>query len=72
MAVRPILSPETVTQLSKPTSTEVFQGDGKQYCRVVGEPTFRISGVSVTTSRENLGRLLVSAMISGYFLLNNE
>jgi hypothetical protein len=28
--------------------------------------------VSVTTSRENLGKLLASAMISGYFLRNAE
>jgi len=29
-------------------------------------------GISVTTSRESLGRLLASAMISGYFLRNAE
>jgi hypothetical protein len=29
-------------------------------------------GVTITTSRENLGRLLASAMISGYFLRNAE
>ena len=29
-------------------------------------------GVTITTSRENLGRLLASAMISGYFLHSAE
>lgn len=29
-------------------------------------------GVTVTTDREQLGRLLASAMISGYFLRNAE
>lgn len=29
-------------------------------------------GVTITTNRENLGRLLASAMISGYFLRNAE
>jgi len=29
-------------------------------------------GVTVTTNREHLGRLLASAMISGYFLRNAE
>ena len=28
--------------------------------------------VSISTSRENLGRLLASAMMSGYFLRNAE
>jgi len=29
-------------------------------------------GITITTSRENLGRLLASAMINGYFLRNAE
>lgn len=29
-------------------------------------------GVTITTSRENLGQLLASAMINGYFLRNAE
>lgn len=29
-------------------------------------------GVTITTSREHLGRILASAMISGYFLHNAE
>jgi hypothetical protein len=29
-------------------------------------------GVTITTNRENLGRLLASAMVSGYFLRNAE
>jgi hypothetical protein len=29
-------------------------------------------GVTITTSREHLGRLIASAMVSGYFLHNAE
>jgi hypothetical protein len=29
-------------------------------------------GITISTSRESLGRLLASAMISGYFLRNAE
>jgi len=72
MAVRPILSPETVAQLSKPTSTEVFQVMENNIVQLLGNLPSEQFGVSVTTSRENLGRLLVSAMISGYFLRNAE
>jgi len=71
MAVRPILSPETVAQLSKPTSTEVFQ---VMENNIVGcwEPTFRTVWCKCYYKSENLGRLLVSAMISGYFLRNAD
>ncbi len=66
------LSPETVSQLSKPTSTEVFQVMERNIVGLLGNLPSEHFGVSVTTSRENLGRLLASAMISGYFLRNAE
>ena len=66
------LAPETVTQLSKPTSAEVFQVMENNIVGLLGNLPSEHFGVTVTTNRENLGRLLASAMISGYFLRNAE
>jgi hypothetical protein len=66
------LSPETVTQLSKPASAEVFQVMERNIVGLLGNLPSEHFGVTVTTSRESLGRLLASAMISGYFLRNAE
>jgi hypothetical protein len=66
------LSPETVTHLSKPSSSEVFQVMERNIMGLLGNLPSEHFGVTVTTSRENLGRLLASAMISGYFLRNAE
>ncbi len=66
------LSPETITQLSKPTSAEVFQVMENNIVGLLGNLPPEHFAVNVTTNRENLGRLLASAMISGYFLRNAE
>lgn len=66
------LSPETVNHLSKPNSVEVFQVMERNIMGLLGNLPSEHFGVNVTTSRENLGRLLASAMISGYFLRNAE
>jgi len=66
------LSPETVAQLSKPTSQEVFQVMEHNIVGLLGHLPSEHFGVTVTTNRENLGRLLASAMMSGYFLRNAE
>ncbi|MBE9053836.1 DUF760 domain-containing protein [Nostocales cyanobacterium LEGE 11386] len=66
------LSPETVTQLSKPTSSEVFQVMERNIIGLLGNLPSEHFNVTVTTSRESLGQLLASAMISGYFLRNAE
>jgi hypothetical protein len=66
------MSPETVTQLSKPTSSEVFQVMERNIIGLLGNLPSEHFGVTVTTSRESLGRMLVSAMMSGYFLRNAE
>ena len=66
------LSPETVTQLSKPTSAEVFQVMERNIFGLLGNLPPDNFGVTISTSRESLGRLLASAMISGYFLRNAE
>jgi len=66
------LSPETINQLSKPASAEVFQVMERNIVGMLGNLPSEHFGVNISTSRENLGRLLASAMISGYFLRNAE
>ncbi len=66
------LNPETISQLSKPTSTEVLQVMERNIIGLLGNMPSEQFGVTITTSRESLGRLLASAMISGYFLRNAE
>ena len=66
------LSPETIAQLSKPQSQEVFQVMEKNIIGLLGNLPSEQFGVTINTSRENLGRLLASAMMSGYFLRNAE
>ena len=63
------LTPETINQLSKPTSTEVME---RNIIGLLGNLPSEHFGITISTSRESLGRLLASAMISGYFLRNAE
>ena len=66
------MSPDTISQLSKPGSSEVFQVMERNIIGLLGNLPSEHFAMSVTTSREHLGRLLASAMISGYFLRNAE
>ena len=66
------MSPDTASQLSKPNSSEVFQVMERNIIGLLGNLPSEHFGITVTTSREHLGRLLASAMISGYFLRNAE
>jgi hypothetical protein len=66
------MSPETVSQLSRPTTSEVFQVMERNIVGMLGNLPSEHFGITVTTSREHLGRLLASAMLSGYFLRNAE
>lgn len=66
------LSPETIAHLSRPTSPEVFQVMEHNITGLLGGLPGEQFGVTITTSRESLGRLLASAMMSGYFLRNAE
>ncbi len=66
------MSPETVTQLSTPTSAEVFQVMERNIVGLLGNLPSEHFGVSITTNREHLSRLLASAMMSGYFLRSAE
>ena len=66
------LSPETISQLSKPDSKEVFQVIERNIIGLLGNLPSEHFGVTVSTSRDHLGKLLASAMMSGYFLRNAE
>jgi hypothetical protein len=66
------LHPETIAQLSKPESAEVFQVMERNIIGLLGNLPSEHFSVTVNTSREHLGRLLASAMMSGYFLRNAE
>ena len=65
------LNPEAIAQLSKP-STSAVQVMERNIVGMLGTLPSEHFGVTITTSREHLGRLLASAMISGYFLHNAE
>ena len=66
------MSPETIAQLSNPASNEVMQVMEHNIIGLLGGLPSQQFDISVTTNRENLGRLLASAMMSGYFLRGAE
>jgi len=66
------MQPETVAQLSKPNSPDVLQAMERNIIGMLGNLPSEHFEVMITTNRENLGRLLASAMMSGYFLRNAE
>lgn len=63
------LSPEAIAQLSRP-EPEVMQAMERNIVGMLGNLPSENFGVMITTSRDQLGRLLASAMMSGYFLNN--
>lgn len=66
------MSPETMRQLSHPVSPEILQVMERNIVGMLGSLPSGQFDMVVTTSRENLGRLVASAMINGYFLRNAE
>ena len=66
------LNPETISHLSKPESLEVFQVMERNIIGLLGNLPSEQFEVSINTNREHLGRLLASAMMSGYFIRNAE
>ncbi|MEY3298788.1 MAG: hypothetical protein RLZZ597_2048 [Cyanobacteriota bacterium] len=66
------MSPETITQLSNPASPEVQQMMEHNIIGLLGGLPSQHFDVEITTNRESLGRLLASAMMSGYFLRGAE
>lgn len=66
------LSPDTIAQLSKPSSSDIFQVMERNIVGLLGGLPSEHFDITITTSREDLGRLLASAMMSGYFIRNAE
>ena len=66
------LNPETVSQLSKPDSPEVWQAIERTITTMLGGLPSEDFNVMINTNRESLGKLLVSAMLNGYLLRNVE
>ncbi len=66
------MSAETIAQLSNPASSEVQQMMEHNIIGLLGGLPSQHFDVEITTNRENLGRLLASAMMSGYFLRGAE
>ena len=62
----------TVARLSQPASDEVLQLMEQSIQSLLGGLPSENFDVMVTTDRENLGRLLASAMMNGYFLKTAE
>lgn len=65
------LSPEAIAHLSKPNS-EALQVMERNIISMLGGLPSEHFDITITTNRENLGRLLASAMMSGYFLNNAQ
>jgi hypothetical protein len=66
------MSPDAIAQLSRPVSPEVMQVMEHNIMGLLGGLPSQHFDITVTTSREHLGRLLASAMMSGYFLRGAE
>ncbi len=66
------MSPETMRQLSQPVSPEILQVMERNIIGMLGSLPSSQFEMVITSSRENLSRLMASAMINGYFLRNAE
>lgn len=63
------MQPETIAQLSQP-EPEVAQIMENTIMQMLGALPSEHFNVAISTNREHLSRLLVSAMMNGYFLNN--
>jgi hypothetical protein len=66
------LHSDAVSQLSKPDTDDALQLMEQNISGLLGHIPQGGFNVEITTDRENLGRLLASAMMGGYFLRNAE
>jgi CheY-specific phosphatase CheX len=65
-------SPEVLTQVAKSVSADVKQIITHNVQGLVGMLPSESFNVKITTDRENLANLLMSAMMTGYFLRQME
>lgn len=66
------LHPDSISKLSKPDTDDALQVMEQNISGLLGHIPPGAFNVEITTDRENLGRLLASAMMGGYFLRNAE
>lgn len=66
------LNPETVIQLSKPNSPELLEVIQRSIAAILGNIADDPFDSNITTTRDQLGEILGSAIIDGYFLGNAE
>lgn len=66
------LDTQTVSQLSKPTSPEVLGLIQRAIVATLGNLPGGKFNTTITTTRDELGKLLGSAMVDGYFFRNVE
>ncbi len=66
------LDQETVARMSRPSSPEVMALMDQHILSLLGQLPPQDFDITITTSRENLGRLLATALMSGYFLRGAE
>jgi len=66
------LDPETVARMSRPSSPEVMALMDQHIASLLGHLPPQGFDVTITTNRENLGRLLATALMSGYFIRGAE
>lgn len=66
------LHPETVTQLSRPNSSDILKLIQRSIVATLGNLPHDRHNTMISTSRDELGKLLGAAMVDGYFLRNVE
>ena len=66
------LNPDMIAQLSQPESSEVLEVMEGNIVGMLGNLPSENFNSMISTNRESLGKLLISAMMSGYFLRNAE
>lgn len=66
------LHPQTVKQLNKPSSTDVVETINLTVATILDHISDDSSESQIVTSHDELGMLLGSVMIDGYFLRNAE
>jgi hypothetical protein len=66
------LNPETIAQLSRPNSPDVLKLIQRSIVATLGNLPPDRHNTMISTSRDELGKLLGAAMVDGYFLRNVE
>lgn len=66
------MEPEAIAQISRPASPEVMEMMERHIVSMLGALPGDDFRVTITTNRDNLGRLMAASMMNGYFLRGAE